>query len=936
MNLKVKKIRKLNLFKAVFVFILLSPISLFSQKETNTWYFGSWAGLDFNGGSAVALTNSAMAASEGTAAMSDKNTGQILFYTDGVSVWDKTNSVMPNGTGLLAAPSTSQAALIVPDPGNVNQYYLFAVDQQAGGMGSSGSGGLTYSIVDMTLNGGLGNVSATKNIPLVTPTTEQVTGYKHCNGTDYWVIVHKFNTGELYAYQITATGILAPVISNVAFPVSGFAFQGTMKVSPNGKYLAWAIVFSPADRCELFEFDNSTGVISNKITVSTGENVYGVEFSPDNSKLYIASNSWGVIQHQIGCGSVSGRYITVGPKMTGIYVANPPKSLQLGPDGRIYIGRALANDSIDVIVNPNAAGVVCNYQVNLVSLNGKTSDYGLPNFLTSYFDKVPGSKPANFLGNDTVLCASSFLLDAGAGCNEQYLWSTGATTQTINISTRGQYWVQKGKCPIWDTINITLGSLSISTSVNPVTCNGGSNGSAVVSAAGGSGIFSYSWSSGQTSLTASGLSATIYTVTVTDGSSCNTASTVTITAPGVITFATPTVADAACGVNDGSASITASGGTGGLSYSWSNNSSGQTISSVGAGTYILTVTDANSCTNTTSVLINSNPSATINSVNITQVKCSGQNNGAASVSVSGGTGALTYSWNNGTSGATISTVVAGTYIISVTDASGCLSQSSVVITEPASIASTQSAAGTCTGKTDGSATVTITGGTGPYTYSWSNSTTATTTNQTSQISNLSSQAYTVTITDANNCTATAAAIVALFPNPTANAGTDQTIATGTSVQLNATGGTSYLWTPAATLNNSGIANPIASPAQSTTYTVVVIDANTCTATDLVTIFVDDTNPCAGDFTFIPTAFSPNADGQNDVLYLRGSLCIKKVLLKIFDRWGEIVFETTDVSKGWDGKLRSKESNTGVFVYTLDAELYSGETISKSGNFTLIR
>lgn len=416
---------KINVFKTFKKNLLLISAYLFclpllSQKETNFWHFGYKAGLDFNSGSPVAVTNGQLNTMEGCAAMSDKSTGQLLLYTDGVLVWDKTHTQMPNGFGLLGHFTTTQSAIIIPDPGNPNKYYIFTVDAQAGGVGSNGYGGLAYSIVDMTLNTGLGDVTI-KNQKLITPTTEQLTAVAHCNGNDYWVITHQWNTNSFYAYLVTASGIQPPVVSSIGSVVSTFpCWQGQMKASPNGKMLAWTIVFDPVNRVNLFRFNNTTGVISNQINVSTGDYAYGVEFSPDNSKLYVSSNQNGVLQYTIGCNNVSGR-IRVGPGLSGS--PNPStKALQLGIDGKIYVARFAPATFLDVINNPNAAGAGCIYTINTLSLSGRSCDYGLPNFIQSYFNFAGSIPPTtNFLGKDTVLCASSYSLDAGSGCNQTYL-----------------------------------------------------------------------------------------------------------------------------------------------------------------------------------------------------------------------------------------------------------------------------------------------------------------------------------------------------------------------------------------------------------------------------------------------------------------------------------------------------------------------------------
>src|ERR1043166_2729838 len=182
--------------KFVTLFFCFSiSLGLNSQKQTNIWYFGIYAGLDFNSGSPVVLTNGVLNTTEGCAAISGTN-GALLFYTDGVSVWNNTHSVMPNGTGLQGDVSTTQSALIVKKPGNESLYYIFTLP-------SEGTGSFCYSTVDMTLDGGKGDVTA-KNTVLLGNVTEKMSAAHHCNGTDIWVTVHELNSKSFYSYSVTA------------------------------------------------------------------------------------------------------------------------------------------------------------------------------------------------------------------------------------------------------------------------------------------------------------------------------------------------------------------------------------------------------------------------------------------------------------------------------------------------------------------------------------------------------------------------------------------------------------------------------------------------------------------------------------------------------------------------------------------------------------
>ena len=287
-----------------------------------------------------------------------------------------------------------------------------------------------------------------------------------------------------------------------------------------------------------------------------------------------------------------------------------------------------------------------------------------------------------------------------------------------------------------------------------VSCFGESNGTATIVPDGGLAPYSYLWSNGDTTATITGLVAGTYTVTVTDANECTATGSVTITQPALLDATAGSQTNIACnGVTTGSATVTVTGGTPGYTYSWApSGGTAATATDLAAGNYTVTVTDANGCTDAESftitqpTVVNTTAGAQVN------VSCNGGANGSASVAVTGGTGAYTYSWApSGGTAATATGLAAGTYTVTVTDANGCMDIQAFIITQPTVVNAT---AGTqvnvsCNGGTNGSATVAVTGGTGTYTYAWAPSGgTAATAN------GLAAGTYTVTVTDANGCSAT--------------------------------------------------------------------------------------------------------------------------------------------------------------------------------------
>ena len=395
--------------KLAFCFLLVSFNFLTAQNEAAIWYFGENAGLDFNSGAPVALTDGALITQEGCATISDGN-GNLLFYTNGVTVWDRTHNLMPNGTGLLGHDSSSQSAIVVPNPGNLDLYYVFTVDQKGE------ANGFQYSVVDMTLNGGLGDVTL-KNIPLTTPVAEKLTAVEHANGTDIWVLVHTYGNDQFLAYLVTPTGVITtPVVSSVGrdLPLDpgSKGTGGYMKISPDGQYLAYVNGIG-RDR-DLFRFDALTGQVSDFIDLnpyfpapnfSFISTSYGVEFSSDSSKLYITSANfypnftWEHNIHQFDISTYSAPAILA----SGLEIApmrpGDEGALQLGIDGKIYVAE-FGQNALSVINNPNLGGLACNYVPDAVPLISGSSRLGLPPFIQSFF--VVGLRARNFcLGDDT-------------------------------------------------------------------------------------------------------------------------------------------------------------------------------------------------------------------------------------------------------------------------------------------------------------------------------------------------------------------------------------------------------------------------------------------------------------------------------------------------------------------------------------------------------
>lgn len=447
----------------------------FAQKEAAIWYFGEYAGLDFNSGSPVALTNGQLSTDEGCTTISDKN-GNLLFYTDGTIVYDKTHNVMPNGTGLLGHRSSTQSAIIVPRPNNPNLYYIFTVDEPNPYNADDNdindvdppNNGLNYSLVDLRLNNGLGDIVSTeKNIPLITynkndgeevkfKCSEKVTAVQHGDGVSFWVITHFINT--FYSFKVGTLGIdKNPVKTVTSFniPIGGYNYNaiGYLKVSPNGRKLAMAnsstrstnelgpknSVIRDTGNVLLFDFNAITGTISNGMRLIENSNPYGLEFSAKSKKIYVTLNKYNnegltigseLLQFDLKNSNI------IGSKKIVNSSTNVAGALQLAIDEKIYRAgypNTSANTTkLSVINNPELDGTSCNYIQNAIDLKGKNAKKGLPPFITSFF-LYSFSYEFNCLGD-----ATHFFINTIEKI-DSVLWDFGDGTTSTDINAYHTY-----------------------------------------------------------------------------------------------------------------------------------------------------------------------------------------------------------------------------------------------------------------------------------------------------------------------------------------------------------------------------------------------------------------------------------------------------------------------------------------------------------------
>jgi large repetitive protein len=488
------------------------------------------------------------------------------------------------------------------------------------------------------------------------------------------------------------------------------------------------------------------------------------------------------------------------------------------------------------------------YVCTITDLNGCTSTRTViitqPTALTNSFTQV------NLLCNGANT-GSATVTASGGSPGYTFSWSpavantTSGNSNTATGLTAGTY-----VCTITDingctstrTVTITQppALANTFTQVN-VLCNGGNTGSATVTASGGTPGYTFAWApavantTSGSSNTATGLTAGTYVCTITDLNGCTSTRTITITQPPALTLTTSSTSTT-CGNNNGSVTVSATGGTGTINYLWTpGNYTTATVNSLAAGTYVVTATDGNGCTATATVTVNSS-SAIASTQSSVNVLCNGNSTGSATINVTGNNGTLTYVWvPNVSTTNTATNLAAGTYVVTATDATGCPTSQTIVITQPTALTNTFTQTNVlCNGGNTGSATVTASGGTPGYTFAWTPAVTNTTSGNSNTATGLTAGTYVCTITDLNGCITTNTITIT---EPTAIALSVSTVPStcgnpNGSVTATASGGTgllTYAWTPG-NYTTASVNNLSAGP-----YTVVVTDANNCSATALATI-----------------------------------------------------------------------------------------------------
>lgn len=504
------------------------------------------------------------------------------------------------------------------------------------------------------------------------------------------------------------------------------------------------------------------------------------------------------------------------------------------------------------------------YAVTVTDANGCTDTLGNLKVegLSDLSTTISGTNPSCYNASD----GSVKVTVTGGQRPYDYFWSNFSGDSTLDNAEAGSYLVviqDDLGCQITDSITLSEpNQITTNFSVNTISCQGEDDGSINVSTSGGNAPFDYVWSNGDSSANNTNLTAGNYGVTVSDQNQCSKDTSLTVEEPDALSISLENIDNVACeGDENGVIDISTTGGTPPYSYNWSNGSQDEDQSGLAADTYAVTLTDNNGCKDTLSNLTVEQLSDMSTSISGTNPSCSNTNDGSIEVIVSGGQPPYDYFWSDFSGDSIIENADDGSYLVVIQDEQGCQITDSITLSEPGRVTTDFSVKGiSCKGEADGAISATAVGGTPPFSYKWSNGARG------DKIDTLGPGNYGVTVTDANNCLDTSSVIL-----------------------------------------ESATEECAVDTQENKTFTVAV-----------------------------PNAFTPNNDGLNDELKIQHNGSFDQFTFQVFNRWGELVFETNDPTATWDGTRNGDKLPSGVYVYHLKGTLLDDSEIEKQGSITLIR
>ncbi len=975
------------LISGILAILLCLDVAAQSQRARN-WAFPMGNGLEFTSTGvdtfdvSVAVGNPFL--NRGTSAISDED-GNLLFYSNGIIAWDSTHNVMLGGDNLVGSKACTQSSIIIPWPLSPDRYFLFVQDSLAA------PNGLHHYMVDMSLNGGLGQVFPGPTQILDTA-TEKLCATQHANDRDFWVVAHKWNSNEFHAFLVDQNGVNnTPVISAVGSMHDGTVngTQSQMKISPDGRKLAlssFAIGF-----VELFDFDPATGVVSNPIVLETGAiNLpHGVEFSADSKKLYYgqkfsASPAAELFQYDLEHTSVD---CLIASK-TSVGVPNPIKimgDLQLGLDKKIYLTYELplsTNDTLGVINEPSLKGLDCDFEESTGPvISGSRVTVGLTNFVSTFLsdgiyyefgtncsgdstvfwpedtlgvdsvawdfgDPASGNNTATgiparhlfssadtflvtlyryengvvdtfqrdvvvwdvdlqLLGNDTTVCAGQ-TIDLDATWNDACIeWSTGSTNEMITVNTEGTYWVDVfyQSCAFRDSVEVV-------TVAGPPIVDLGSD-TAVCSGVNFTidpdlqNAF-YTWQDGSNDTTFAVTATGTYWLEASNA--CGTASDtleveLDLAAQPSLTFPDDTtVCDSVPFVVDVTFDLAV--------YEWSDGDNNPIKTITTPGEYWVRV--SNSCDTVSDTMDVVIQSPYLSALEESYLLCSE----TEVIDLPGVSNGEPVSWSTGATVDTLQTSNAGEVWFTTNNICGTLSDTTSLIDWDLNYAFTIGADTTLCQEGE-TFTIDYVDSVFSFDYVWSTGAT------TSEILVNNEGVYTLSIT--NRCeTLTSSRSVSLATPLALDELRENNVCEGESILIEGpVDAERFAW-------STGVSDTEIEVNSAGLYLVTITDSAGCSFEDSVRIV----SICEVQ-VFVPNVFSANGDGINDQ-FCAEYKNVRTAQVQIFNRWGQLVYESDDLLKCWDGTNVSEAVPEGTYYYVIEGEGTDGESFSQRSFITLLR
>ncbi len=908
--------------------MLCMAITTQSLAQDEVWYFGGWntnpttsAGIEFNGNSLLNRNNEAAYTFYEASSVVSDGAGNVLFYSDGLTVWNKNHTVMTNGNGLIGSNepgnttgSGVQGVLSINDPGNANRYYVFtgpSVEQTTNNVG------FHYNVVDLSV-GAAGSVT-TKNQTLINGATTRIAEAmaaiaKSCDTT--WVIVHGATNNNFYAFEITAAGInTTPVISSAGPTLLGTQFaQGSMDFAPHGDRLAYSSGYG----LYLFDFNIKTGVVSNSLPVASTTSYWGTEFSPDGSKLYYSQYTLGELRQYDIC---TGTITLLDASVTTL------GELATGKDGKIYGvyngNNAFSGRNLLCINNPDNAGAACN--VNISAYNtGMDLGPGLPQmyFSSPFLNK--GSVQADITRTipDTIcdsyipVCMNLSATPSVAGIwrsvpsgfvNSHGVFNPSANTKDTTVV---KVFFGMGTCVKEDSTTIVVINCCKKINTNPPAgsiCPGDSvNLNALLT----DGIGSWSifqkpagskpatiaapWFKTKSFSDAGTYKVTFKLTTSVNGCKDSTIENIVVKARP----AAPANLTAKYCIGD-STTITA----GDLSYTYLWNPGGSTSNSItvkSVGNYIVKKTSLITTCSALDTIVVSSLALPTGSISDTSV-CAG-----GTITVNAGAW-LSYRWDNAATSQSNSISSTGKHWVIVENNNNCKDTIFVQVNAGNKLkVSLGNPGALCTGSTL-TLNASVTGiQAAPLSYSWDG-----TAGASSKVFSTTGD-HGVVVSDGRNCKGGDTVTIAQATLPKVNLGKDTSMCFNEDAIYKAVipdTFTTILW-----MNGSSDSSISINKPQSV---IVTVSNASCSASDTA-IVSEYCKPLVWDF---PNWVSPNGDGKNDHFYPKyvndsAKDKLKTIYFVVYDRWGLKMYENSQVIEvpQWDATFNGKTVANGVYYW----------------------